>query len=60
MGLALDESDNSEDTVVQENDITVLADKSVKTALGGGQPLKVDFVDSDKGTGFIVHSGGCC
>ena len=59
MGLALDELENSKDTVSRENGIPIVYDDRLKQYLKQGS-VTVDFRETSYGSGFIVNSGSSC
>ena len=60
MGMALDESDNTEDYKAEYNDITIVLDTVSKQHLEHGNPITIDFQDTPYGAGFQINSGSCC
>ncbi len=60
MGLTLEESDNTKDTVVHEGAIPVLLDDYTRKIVEMTRKVKIDYHDSGYGGGFIVDSGTTC
>jgi len=60
LGLALDESENTKDTLVRENEIDVLLDGEIKRFLERGRPITIDFQTSRYGSGFFIDTGYSC
>lgn len=60
MGLALDESDNTKDTVVMINEIPVIYDSDIARFMDADKTIKIDFVETPYGAGFMVDTGSSC
>jgi Fe-S cluster assembly iron-binding protein IscA len=60
LGLALDESENANDAIIQNNGIAVLLDKEIEALLRRGKPVTIDFHTSKYGSGFIIDTGSSC
>ena len=60
LGLALDESKNSEEQLLKENDINIVLDDSIKSLIDSGRPIKIDYHESPYGSGFIIDNGLSC
>ncbi len=58
--MALDELENEKENKVQENDINIIYDNSLKTFIENNQKLTIDYRDSMFGAGFIIDSGSYC
>jgi iron-sulfur cluster assembly accessory protein len=52
LGMALDEA-NENDTTIESNGFTYLVEKSL---LEEAKPIKVDFISTEQGEGFIITS----
>ena len=60
MGLALDELFDEKDIITTIDSIKIVVDGRVKDYMGHGNPLTVDYRESDFGSGFIVSGGSSC
>lgn len=60
MGLALDESDNTKDTVVMANEIPVIYDTDIAQFMDADRNIIIDFVETPYGAGFMVDTGSSC
>lgn len=53
IGMALDEPSEN-DEIIKDNGVTYLIDK---TLLEQAKPINVDFVETERGSGFSISSG---
>jgi hypothetical protein len=60
LGLALDESENSNDFKVNDNGIDILLDRDIKRYVETGSPVTVDFKSTPFGSGFFIETGSNC
>jgi Fe-S cluster assembly iron-binding protein IscA len=60
LGLALDESENTNDFLLKEDDINIILDKNIKLMLDNGKPITIDYHESRYGSGFTIDSGFSC
>lgn len=60
MGLALDESENTNDFLLEENGINIILDKNIKLMLDTGKPITIDYHETRYGSGFTIDSGLSC
>ncbi|MGQ9843392.1 MAG: hypothetical protein ACUVRK_07475 [Spirochaetota bacterium] len=60
MGLALDESDNTNDTVVVANEISVIYGTDIAQFIDTDRIITIDFVETPYGAGFMVDTGSSC
>jgi len=60
LGLALDESENTKDTVIIANEIPVMYDSDIARFMDAGTNITIDFVDTPYGAGFMVDTGASC
>ena len=60
LGLALDESENTNDFLLKENDINIILDKNIKLMLDNGKSITIDYHESRYGSGFTIDSGCSC
>ncbi len=58
--MALDESENTKDTVVVANEIPVIYDSDIARFINIGTNIKIDFVETPYGAGFMVDTGSSC
>jgi len=60
LGLALDESDNTKDTIVVANEIPVIYDSDIARFMDADRTITIDFVETPYGAGFMVDTGSSC
>ena len=60
MGLALDELENTEEEILEEDNLKIIIDEKIKTFVSIGRVLTVDYINSHYGSGFIVNGGSTC
>ena len=60
LGLALDESDNTEEQVTIQNDIPVMYDEDIKRFMGSEVPIVIDYQETPYGAGFTIDNGTSC
>jgi Fe-S cluster assembly iron-binding protein IscA len=60
LGLALEELEESDDFVMENNDIQILLDDRIKHYIETGPKIVVDYRDTAYGAGFVVDGGSSC
>ena len=60
LGLALDESENSQDYTFENNNINILLDQNIKRIVEMGRSITIDFHESRFGSGFTIDTGLSC
>ena len=59
LGLALDEP-SKKDLTLEKGKIKIVMDKYVEEVVGYNLPLKIDFIKTFSGEGFVVGNGSSC
>jgi Fe-S cluster assembly iron-binding protein IscA len=58
--LALDESENSKDFMIEDNSINILLDQNMRRIVDNGRSITIDFHESRFGSGFTIDTGFSC
>ena len=60
MGLVLDELTEHDQTVLKDNEVTVVYDPKLKNYVDTRNALTIDFKRDRYGSGFIIQGGSSC
>jgi len=58
--LALDESENGKDVMIEDNSITILLDQNIRRIVDNGRSITIDYYESRFGSGFTIDTGFSC
>ena len=60
LGMALDESDNAKESVINNDDINIILDRNITNIINAETPIVIDYRNSIYGSGFIIDNGAGC
>ena len=58
--MALDESENSKDLMIEDKSITILLDLNIRRIVDNGRSITIDYYESRFGSGFTIDTGFSC